>query len=291
MTLATLIAAFAFCVHLYRYRGQWVAPDSRFYLVMGEGGSVPLPYSRRWLLPRMLGGRRTVTNMAPPMSWRIVSGVAWVAMGPLTYALTDSLACVWFIVWLPGLATNVRFPVLTDQVAFTLTLLAVVLFREGYLVAAMGVLFMAGQAKEVAPLFGVALCMGAPWMALAGGASFALAMLVGKRSAAPATEEYQRHPFKVALTKHDPLGWSMVLPWGGLAIVACAAWPVSSSMAVLCGVSLAMAYGQLLLANDEARLFVWAAPALLMGVAGYEGAWLVPALVAHPFLCGLAKRV
>jgi hypothetical protein len=285
MIIALAIQALAFAVFLYRHRKQGLSPDGVFYLAMGHGHRVPRPYTRRWLLPLVLGDRGN--------AWSIASGAAFLAVGPLIYALTGSLACVWFCAWLPGLAVNVRFPVLTDQVAFALMLAAVVAHRAGLWWVALPLMFLAGQCKEVAPMFGAVLCWD-PWIGAAAGASVACALVVGKVRSVPGTEPYMLHPFRVALTKHDPLSWvSMVLPWGGVAMVGMAmgaGLELNQAVAVAM-VSLAMGYGQLLLANDEARLFVWAAPAVLCVVGGYEGAWLVPALCAHPWLCGAAKRV
>lgn len=294
MIWALAIQAFAFVVLLYRFRGQGYSPDGRFYVVMGEGGRVPQPYSRRWLLPLILRGRRTHVNMARPRSWVLASGLAFLAVGPLMYALTGSLACVWFCAWLPGLAINVRLPVLVDQVAFTLMLAAVVAHRQGLYWVALPLIFIAGQCKEVAPMFGAVLCMDL-WMGLTSVASVACAIVVGKVRSIPGDQEYMLHPFRAAMTKHDPLSWvSMVLPWGGMAIMGVAMASAGlelNRVSTGAGVALAMGYGQLLLANDESRLYQWAAPALLVWMAGHEGLWLVPALVAHPFVCGACKRV
>lgn len=291
---ALAIQALAFCVFLYRFRAQTVSPDGRFYSLMGEGQRVPQPYSRRWLLPMVLGWAQYETSMAARPAWTIASGVAFVATGPLIYALTGSLACVWFCAWLPGLAVNVRFPVLVDQVAFSIMLGAVVAYQHGLWWVAIPLMLIAGQCKETAPVFGGVLCWD-PYMAGVCALSMGVALVVGKVRSIPGDKEYQLHPFRVAMTKHDPLSWvSMVLPWGGIAVVCVAM--ASSSMfephaAWIAGVSLVLGYGQLLLANDESRLFVWAAPAALVAIAGYQGAWLVPALVAHPWMCGATKRV
>lgn len=282
---ALFIQAFAFAVHLYRARmRQGLSPDGVHYLAMAQGIGAPDPLARRWLLPALLGTRAH--------AWTAVSGIAWLASGPLLYASTGALWTVWMLAWLPGLALNVRFPVLTDQTAIALMLGAAALERYGYTPGACVLLVLAAQVKETAGLFGAVLCWStAPWATAAGVLGTALALRRGRMRGTEADEEYLLHPFRVALTKHDPLDWkTMLLPWGGVLLVGVGAWQGMGRAEVIAALSLAMGYGQLLIANDEARLFAWAAPAVLVAVAGYDGPLLVPALVLHPFLCGACRR-
>ena len=280
---ALAIQALAFAVFLYRAKGkQGLSPDGRHYLAMASFFGAPAPFARRWLLPRIVG-----TNVR---AWALVSGLAFLAVGPLTYALTGALWCVWLMAWLPGWTLSVRLPILTDQVALTLMIVAAVLEQGGCTWGACLVLVVAAQIKEPAGVFGALLCMN-PWVAGAGLLGTACAVVVGKVHGTEAEDEYLLHPFRVAMAKHDPLDpVTMVLPWGGVVVVGIAAWQGLGTLELVAGMSLALGYGQLLIANDRARLYQWAAPAVLMAVAGYDGAWLVPALVLHPFVCGVAKR-
>jgi hypothetical protein len=282
VVLALAIQAFAYAVFRYR-TPQSLSPDSKFYAAMAEGHAVPSPYARRWLLPRLLKNAR---------AWNIASGVAFVATGPLVYDLTGSLACVWLWAWLPGFAVNVRFPVLTDQVAVALMLLAAVLCKHDLQVPAMVALFLATQCKEAAVLGGL-LCM-SPLSWVGAGAGLLTALWVGHRSPAEQTEEYMLHPFRDALRRHDPLCWrSMLLPWGAIPLLCVATWSGLGELEAVACVSLVLAYGQLAIARDESRLFLWAAPAVLMALSagGLDAPWLGLMLVVHPFACGMVKRV
>ncbi len=283
-TLAALgIQALAYAVFWYRSKGQPLSPDGRFYLAMQAGEKVPSPYARRFLLP---------WAMRYLKSWSAVSGLAFIACGPLMYLLTGSLWCVWLFAWLPGIGVNVRFPVLVDQVALTLAIGAGALWAYGQPEAACLVLCLSGMVKESAPLFALALCP-VVWMVPLALLSTAAAVRLGRERSIPGTQDYQLRPFQVARTKHDPLDWrEMLLPWGAVAVLAGVAVPEPTLAWCMAGVSLLMGYGQLLLANDSVRLYQWAAPAVLAALAPLPvPGWMVPVLVAHPFICGAGKRV
>ena len=283
---ALLIQALAYVTLVYRHRGFKFSPDGRYYENMARGERVPPPYSRRWLVPFIARATR--------MRWAAISGIAWLATGPLVYDLTGELWCVWLVAWLPGFATNVRFPVLVDQVAFALMLGAASAYHHDQTIVALCLLGLSGQAKESAPFFGLALCLS--WgMAAVAVVSAGVAILVGKRMGAPKDRDFMLTPMLVAMTKHDPLDYKeMVLPWGGVAVLAGAmlvTGSYSTMAACVAGASLVMGYGQLLMANDSVRLYQWAAPAVLVWMAPYHSAWMVLVLVAHPFVCGVSKRV
>jgi hypothetical protein len=282
--IAIGIQLLAFAVTLYRYRGQGLSPDGHYYRAMQAGHRVPPPYSRRWLLPLLFKKWD---------AWRYVSGLAFVAAGPLVYAMMGSLAAVWLMAWLPGLLINVRLPVLVDQLAFTLMLLAGALFVHDHVVLAAIAIFVSGQVKESAPIFGAALC----WHPITLGAciaSFVVAVFVGAARGAEKDQDFMLSPFRVAMTKHDPLDFmSMVLPWGSIAVLlACTSSQIGPTQAwVAAGLSVLAGYGQLIIANDENRLFHWAAPALLVALSLPSAPWVIPVLAVHPFLCGMVRRV
>lgn len=284
--IAIAIQCAAYAVTLYRYRGYAVSPDGRYYAAMQAGERVPAPYSRRWLLPLIARLTR--------MRWEAFSAIAFLAVGPLVYELTGALWCVWLCAWLPGFATNVRYPVLVDQPAFALMLGAVVAYRGGDLAVAMALLGLSGQVKESAPFFGLALCLSWPMAFVALGSAI-IAVLVGKYVSRSPDRDFMLHPFRVAMTKHDPLDWKeMVLPWGGVVVLGTAFVASGSYSTWNIGIvvaSLIMGYGQLLMANDSVRLYQWAAPAVLMFIAPYQPVWMALVLVAHPFICGAVRRV
>lgn len=285
LVLALAIQALAFLVCAYRLRFvRSVSPDGRYYIQMTEGRQVPAPFSRRWLLPFVVRYTR--------IPWGVLSTVAFLACGPLMYGATGSLAMVWLGAWLPGWTLSIRLPVLADMTAYALMLGAIVLCKEGHEVAACVVLFLAAQAKEPSGLFGAVVCWANPWVAATGLLSTGVAVLVGNARGGEATEEYMRHPFRDALGRHDPLDWrAMLLPWGAIPLLWAATWAGMGELEAVACVSLVLAYGQLALARDESRLFLWAAPAVLMAMATADMPWLALGLLVHPFMCAMTKRV
>jgi hypothetical protein len=171
-------------------------------------------------------------------------------------------------------------------------LLAVVLAKNDQLLAAGIVIAASGQVKESAPVFGVIL---APvlWPFALG--STVLAVLIGQIMGTKSKNPKVAKPLLWAWKKHDPLSWrDMLLPWGVAAALLPLQYQEQSVVfhASVCAfLSLAVGYGQLLIAQDHARLYQWAAPAVLVAVAGFSPSWLPLALAAHPFVCAQGKGV
>lgn len=273
-----ILLAVAF-VSLYRVRFEHrLSPDGAYYVKAADGTNVPSPYSRRWLMPLVLGAKW--------QRWAIVTGVAYLATGLCVYALTHSLAAVWLWAWLPGWALCFRLPVLTDMTAAALMLGAIALERAGQRELAVLCLLTAGQCKESAPIFGAILAPAlAPWAL----GSTVLALGMGKLRAAPPDAPWLVAPFTYAMRTRDPMAWKMMLlPWGAVALLACFATPSWWLVA-----SVALGYGQLLIATDHARLYQWAAFAVLMAIpwASLPVPLLVGACMVHPFVCGAGKGI
>lgn len=273
--LAALIAAFAYVVHFYR-AGQRLSPDGKFYLALARGELVPLPYSRRPLLPFLLG--------ASLLRWRVVSAVALIALGPLIAAYVpgtaaQKLTAVWLFVWLPGaFGLNVLFPVLVDAVAMAGALGAAILFASGHYVLGLLLVALLACVKESGPLFTAALSLS--WLPLPIG----VLNLIWRPASPQPHEEWLRHPARAARASRDVLDWRPLVSWGALLPLALlgAGHDRASLVALL---SLGLAYGQLLVAQDNARLFQWAAPALLpLAVLPELGVWALPVLVGHVFV-------
>lgn len=279
--IAISLAVFAF--QLYRTWGWALSPDGRYYLAMARGEKVIEPYSRRWLLPWVLGTEQ--------WRWLWARAIAYTLMGPAVYWLTHSLMAVWFALWLPGMTINIRLPVLVDQVAMTLMVVAAGLMVHGYPIAATCMIFVASQVKEPAGPFGMLL---APPLALGAVLGTLLVLFMGRIHAAEKDPKiaWQSKPFAAARMQRDPMMWEvMLLPWGAMLLFVplVQAWPFLALM------SIALGYAQLLIANDSARLYQWASPAVLMAMSPAFSAapqWLrVAAVVVHPFLCGAYRGV
>jgi hypothetical protein len=192
---------------------------------------------------------------------------------------------VWLFCWLPGIfALNVRLPVLVDAPSFALAIGAAVAWQRGEHPMALSLAIASGLCKESGPVF-AALFAQNPFLLIG---TVPHAVRPWFRGATKGDEPWLAHPFREARKARDVLSFgTMVLPWGSVALLAClgAHWDRATLLAMI---ALAIGYGQLLIAQDAARLYQWAAPTVLVLAARADvGVWLLPLLVAHPFLANM----
>ena len=213
---------------------QWtnpetLSPDGQYYLMQKDR---PRPYGGRWLLPLLLGQRVRL--------WRYVGGGATLG----TALLLGSAGPLWL--GLASTRTNTRLPVLTDQVGILCVALAVV--TGDWRWALLG-----GAVNEKAPVFIAALLLQP--LALLGLLVWFPAFYLSRKADA-GDPDWLFEPFKTARGKiEESLNPQMLLfPWGG-AVVGLLGVPI---------LAVALAYGQLVLALDRARLYQWIGPAVCL---------------------------
>lgn len=212
------------------------------------------------------------------MRW-IAWGVAWTILSGVLTSLyvggsfeKQALALLLFA-GLPGIwRLNVRLPVLVDSTAYSLTLMAALLFRSGHPVLGMIVAVLGAATKETVPLFVATLTLN-PWPLFALAVPWYAHRRRPKREPT-AAEPYLQRPMHEARKVHDFFDWrSKLLPWGVLIFLAplgfsCNGVGISALM------TLTLGYGQLLIAQDNARLFQWAAPAVLAMALDHPPSWV-----------------
>lgn len=254
---------------LHRYRQPLgFSPDGAYYRKAALGLPVPSPYSRRWLLPKLLG-----VSTRP---WEITSAISFIISGALICSLFGPWATFFFVASTGLGALNVRLPVLVDMPAFMVAIVALFCLTHGHVAIAVALSVLAGACSEKAPVF-VALWSWNPWCLLG---------LLGARwttSIAKPDQEWLKHPCKAARESRDLLDWKrMLLPWGGLLITV----PLLNFHAL---VALLVGYGQCLIAQDDSRLYQWAMISLFPLLA-FVPAWLLPiAAVWHLIVLGLHR--
>lgn len=262
-----------------------LTPDGRFYAAAGTGTAVPRPYAFRWLPPMLCG--------AESWRWQALSAASLIAWGPLMawylaafgLAPWQQLAGVALLCGLPGLfRLNASFPALVDAPAFALALAAAGCWLHGHVWAGVGLAVAAGACKETAPVFAAVFAWHpALLVGLAGAAWWA------KSGPAPAwAAQWLSNPVKAALKAHEGawLSWqAMLLPWGALALLApLAAMAAPWALLIPAAVAVALGYAQMVAAQDRARLFCWAAPAVIVvALAALPMEWAGVAVVAHAF--------
>jgi hypothetical protein len=254
---AALVVALSLgLVALLRYEARpRLSPDGEYYLAPHP----PRPYAGRWLLPLVLRGRG-------PAWWEAVSLGSTCLTALLVGAVGGWVASVLFL-GLASTRTNTYFPVLTDQLGVLLLTITVLLPWPLNLIAAC----FAGAVNEKGPIFAAALTSNP---ALLLGLVFWLPAYYYAPKPGPNDPDWLRHPFrearKLAPTLRDPA--VMLAPWG-VALVGLFYVP---ALAVF------LAYAQLLVAQDRARLYQWIGPAVCVASAGALPAqYAVPLVVAH----------
>lgn len=261
-----------------------ISPDGRRYLDAGKGRPVALPFMLRWLVPRVCG--------ASIRRWRWFTTLHLIALPPLVTIwmqpwvseggqrvfgglLVCGLAGVWRI--------HLRWPVLVDGAAMAWSVGSAILFQQGHWIVGILVALVAACIKETAPVF--AACYAWNPLALAG----LLAPLVRRLFGTVGEDsfgqpELLRNPWRASRLYHagrwfDP--FAMALPWGAglLALLV-----TDHRIIPMLVVTVTLAYAQLLIATDTARLYQWAAPPVLLGAAEVIPAHLaVVVLLAHLF--------
>lgn len=256
-----------------------LTPDGARYFAASEK-RVPRPFHYRWLLPKLLG------KNARKWKW-VTHGALWLCL-PLTYlyvgggwrgvaaaAMVTGLSGVWHF--------NRKYPVLVDATGMMLALSSAVAIHYGLWPLGFVVALLGGCVRETSPIFAALYA----WNPLP---------LVGL--VAPAVRHLQRegpdvldaenawilrNQFKAARKYHDPAVIPpprYLLPWGA-SVVALANF--SPQLAV----ALAASYGQMLVATDTVRLFMWSWPVVLAAaVNAVPLAWLpviVALTLANPF--------
>lgn len=262
MILTLLIASAIYAAQLWRY-GSHVTPDGAYYMAMGRGHSVPAPYAYR-LLPRYIG---TLAG------WRVVHVVSYLALIAAAYVAVHAQApsvampAALTLAALPSVRMSISWPVLTDMPSWAVvgTSLALAHYDP---VTAVCVALLGIVVTEKTPWFAVATI--APlidWHV----AVIALCWLVSasvllwwSTKTAVADRDWLQHPFREAIARHrtsNITNW--LLPWGG-AVVALPFLNYSTWLVVL------LSYGQCLIAQDRARLYMMAAPVVITSLATFD---------------------
>ena len=269
-TLITTIALFIRYIDLFGPEFPiYLSPDGQRYMGMANNIDQPRPFCHRFLLPEIF---RT------PRKWQIFTYSSLIALGPaLAYfidgTIEQKLFGVALMVGLTGVfRINVLYPVLVDAPAMLLVVLMAALIKHHNWVLAYSLLIFAAGIKESTPIFIFLLAQNWWW---------ALGILVS----VALNYQYRNKPkvesgIKVGLAAHKGYWFSaseMLLPWGMCLLVV---FNMNWWVFAIIGVS----YGQLLIANDRARLYQWAFPAVINAVVPIIPVeWMIPVLLIHYF--------
>ena len=256
-----------------------LSPDGHYYLAAARGLPVPVPYQRRWLLPVLLGPHPERWARLTYASLALTPAAAWLYLRAHTEA---PLVGAVLLAALPGVwRCSLRFPVLTDAPAFALALVVAALCSTPAWPVAIPLACLLGGVRESAPLFAALWAWHpAPLVGL-------LAVGWTHRAAPHGGVPWLAHPVREALALRRAVGLDALLyvvPWGaamlGFAGLDWRGW-----------LTVAAAYAQLAMAQDTIRLYVWAAPVVVVAAAERVPlAWL-PLAVAITAMQAWERRV
>ncbi|WP_424535598.1 hypothetical protein ACOZ38_36800 [Sphaerisporangium viridialbum] len=261
-----------------------VSPDGHRYRALGAGEHVSMPFALRWLLPRVC--RDSLVR------WRINALLHLAVLPPLLtlwlrHWIHDDKLLVVGALLVCGLSgiwrITLRWPVLVDATALTWAVGSAVAFHYDLWVLGVALALVAGCIKESGPVF--AACYAWTPLALIGlAAPLIRALTVRVGTDVMAQPHVTRQPVLASRVHH--LGkWfdarAMVLPWG---VGVLAALATQSQIVAMLAVTLLLAYAQLVVATDTARLYHWAAPPVILAtMTVLPPHWAVLALVVHLF--------
>lgn len=231
-----------------------LAPDSRYYLELGEGKRVPEPFCWRWLWPQLF---RRLGKRAH--GWQAVVCLSLMVQGAAIANLAGTPIAAVLLMGLPGGARfSVRYPLLVDAPTLAIVLVAaawppshpaaaslvLALMRENALI------WQAVLTREWWPLAVLPLALGLGWLSSR------------RRPSEWAGDNlWITHPLRTSLAGRRGMWLSfslMVLPWGVVLPLA-----LLSPSWELAGI-LALAYLPLAGVSDTARVYQWAAPSIIL---------------------------
>lgn len=217
---------------------------------MGRGERVPMPFCMRFGLPLVIG--------AAHGRWQAFTFLGLFVQGvAIAWVLDDWRAAV-LLLGLPGVARfNLRHPILVDAWGMVPVILALDRDMPWWGQAALGV---AGGFVRESAVWWAAINGGVPWPLL-GFAMTVLSIGAAYRELDPKRDNtWLTEPWRTAagFKRGQWMNWQAIaLPWG--IILPLALWGDATASLGL----LAVAWVPLLWTSDWARIYSWAAPALI----------------------------
>lgn len=276
-TISVVIGIIAYGLRAWGRRFEFeTPPDALSYFAMARGRAVPDPFRLRWMIPFLMRTDKRIP-------WALMNGISLILTCPLIYWFAEihgvnPLISVALWVALPLWDILSRLIGMIDQPALLIALLAACLHGEGLHYWAYGVGFLGAS---IAPKTVIFLVL---WMLdpvfLIGLVPVGVAYLFSPRGEPLIHGEAIRKPWRSSMLKNSPHLHNMkelLLPWGAC-LVAFHEFPLQYVPLIL------ISYSQLLRALDRSRLYMWAAPILIiLAVAQIPEAFFIPAFLISWF--------
>ena len=253
---ATLAGVVAYGLRLWGRSIQMDAPpDAITYMYMSRGDAVANPFRLRWLMPTLIKER--------PNIWIYGGASAWILTAPLIawFAELHGINGLWAsLIWvaLPIQDIVSSHAGTIDPFAWLVALLTACLSVAGFNVAAIICVCLAGMIAPKAVIFSALWALN-PWLLL-GIAPVIIAHLLQPTGEPIVHPEIIKHPWKSSMNKNGPLLHdykNLLAPWG-ICLVGLMTLPLMYVPVVV------IAYAQMFRAVDMSRLYMWAAPVLII---------------------------
>lgn len=231
-------------------------PDSITYRAMANGTPVPDPFRLRWLIPMIM---RTQDLLL----WQIMDGASLILTTPLISWLAvlhgvDPLFAAALWVSLPLWDILSKLTGMIDPPALLVALMAACLHFSGHYTSALITAIIGAMMAPKVPVFIILWTCSLRYLP-------AFLPILGAYALAPKGEplihpEAINHPWRSSMMKNGSFLHNIreiVLPWGAV-LASIIDFPLLYLPLVL------VAYSQLFRALDRARLFMWAAPILII---------------------------
>lgn len=245
-----------------------LGPDASRYVVAHER-PVPRPYHYRWLIPKLCqGDRRKFTAVTYASLLGMVPAMRW---------YTGRWEPGLFLFGLPGVWHINRYcPYLADPPAMLAAIVSAAAVKRGQWGLGIAASLVGGSIKETAPVFAALYAWNPlPLIGLIGPALQHLKP-EGEDITDDASHYVLEHPFETAYSYRvgQARNWRLwVAPWGALLLGLRADAQTVATVGA--------AYGQLLAATDNERLYQWAWPVLARNTVESAGDFAMAAVVAH----------
>lgn len=248
-----------------------LGPDAARYTVAHQQ-AVPRPYHYRWLIPKLCQGDRR--------KFTVVTYGSLLGMVPAMRWYTGRWEPGLFLFGLPGVWHINRYcPYLADPPAMLAAIVSAAAVKRGQWGLGIVASLVGGATKETAPLFAALYA----WNPLPLIGLIAPALQHLKPAGEDLTDAWLEHshyvlehPFETAYDARvgQAKNWRLwVAPWGAL-LLGLRADPQTVA-------TVGTAYGQLLGATDNERLYQWAWPVLARNTVEATDKFSLAALVAH----------
>lgn len=276
--LTGLLSATAIGVVMLGYRWYTAlnpvsfAPDMITYSNMSKGRPAPDPFRLRWLLPALM-------PEGTQKGWKLIGLFGLLASFPALYLFAESAGAsgLWAVMlWgsLPVIDVLWRMRGIVDHVSWPVALVAAAALLNGWTTIGILLVVISGMLDPRLPVFVAAWTLNP--LGLLGLIPAVIAHALLKKGQPYIHPEIINHPWQSAKRENghllrDPK--TVLLPWG-----ACLFGILNLSGALLA--SLLIAYGQMICAIDRVRLYMWAAPVLIVATLGIvPEVWLPLAVI------------